>query len=404
MLMTAGLLMMGLFGGWIIAWMVMPSYWNRGVRGWFLREAHPKDSWGFVDLLVVAVMYVVVQLVMTGIGMGLGFASWSDLGAESLATQGVSTTVSDVRVEGGTDAPIASVPSEGALTDAASSQEVLEEAVSSDLGKVETDGQGSSESEGEQDPARMARVMKLTIFVMTGNLLVVVLSTVWVMMRTRVSAGRVGWSLKNPLKDVVLAGGAMVLFIPAIYLSMGLVNYLFSTEYEHPIIEMMRANPWMIGMAVWMACVIAPITEEFAFRVLLQGFLEAQSRGRFSVIHFLLGWNAGTDELVMSPPGSAVVGGVASIEGGDVEAEHGEGRLPFQNLRAWWPIGVTGILFGLVHFEYGMSWIPLSLLGMVLGWLYHMTHRVWPCILLHMAFNSLSMLGMAGKILSEQVP
>jgi hypothetical protein len=64
-----------------------------------------------------------------------------------------------------------------------------------------------------------------------------------------------------------------------------------------------------------------------------------------------------------------------------------------------WPSVITGILFGLMHIGYGMSFIPLSALGVFLGLIYRQTHSVWPCIIIHMMLNGFSMLMLAQLIL-----
>ena len=63
---------------------------------------------------------------------------------------------------------------------------------------------------------------------------------------------------------------------------------------------------------------------------------------------------------------------------------------------------MTGILFGLAHWGYGLSFIPLIVLGIVLGMLYRATHSIWPCFLVHFALNSTSMLGLGLSILLER--
>jgi membrane protease YdiL (CAAX protease family) len=73
-----------------------------------------------------------------------------------------------------------------------------------------------------------------------------------------------------------------------------------------------------------------------------------------------------------------------------------------QLIPPWWPAVVTGILFGLAHISYGMSFIPLSFLGILLGFVYRQTHSIWPCILIHMMLNTLSMLMLGVLILVQQ--
>jgi membrane protease YdiL (CAAX protease family) len=51
---------------------------------------------------------------------------------------------------------------------------------------------------------------------------------------------------------------------------------------------------------------------------------------------------------------------------------------------------VASLCFGLAHYGQGAAWIPLTLFGMVLGWSVSQTGRLFSAILLHGAFNCVS--------------
>jgi membrane protease YdiL (CAAX protease family) len=57
-----------------------------------------------------------------------------------------------------------------------------------------------------------------------------------------------------------------------------------------------------------------------------------------------------------------------------------------------------------MHYSYGLSWLPLILLGIVLGFMYRMTHRIWPSLFFHVIFNSMAICSMALQILQQQLP
>lgn len=67
-----------------------------------------------------------------------------------------------------------------------------------------------------------------------------------------------------------------------------------------------------------------------------------------------------------------------------------------------WPAILTGILFGLAHWGYGLSFVPLIVLGIVLGLLYRATHSIWPCILVHFMLNASSMITLGVAVMMEQ--
>jgi membrane protease YdiL (CAAX protease family) len=110
--------------------------------------------------------------------------------------------------------------------------------------------------------------------------------------------------------------------------------------YRHPRVDFLatRRDATGIGLAVVAAVVGAPIAEEFFFRRMLQGWLERRV-----------------------PPGDEATAIVASAAA-----------------------------FGLAHTGQGLAWLPLVLFGIVLGWLARRTGSILPCILLHAAFNAVS--------------
>ncbi len=74
-----------------------------------------------------------------------------------------------------------------------------------------------------------------------------------------------------------------------------------------------------------------------------------------------------------------------------------------QRLPPLWPALVTGVLFGLAHLGYGLSFIPLIVLGIILGLLYRATHSIWPSLMVHFILNSSSMIALGIGILIESV-
>ena len=54
------------------------------------------------------------------------------------------------------------------------------------------------------------------------------------------------------------------------------------------------------------------------------------------------------------------------------------------------PILLSSLAFSAAHFNHGGGWVAIFVLALGLGVLYHKTHRLLPCILLHMALNATS--------------
>jgi membrane protease YdiL (CAAX protease family) len=145
-------------------------------------------------------------------------------------------------------------------------------------------------------------------------------------------------------------------------------------QVQHPLIEKMQEQDAfslqlvLVGMGV--ALVAAPIFEEFVFRLLFQGWLE---KWEDSLLNHGVPDPALAESNDMPVPIRPALGMLRILP-------HG-----------WLPIAVSGLLFGLAHLGHGVAPVPLTLLGIVLGYLYQRTHRLLPCIVAHMLFNGFSM-------------
>ncbi len=132
--------------------------------------------------------------------------------------------------------------------------------------------------------------------------------------------------------------GAVLIPIGVLNLTL---NVIFDPQSKHPILEMLQdpgtpGHVWLIS--AFAAVIAAPLTEEFIFRGIVQGYLEK----RF---------------------------GPAS----------------------WLPILISSGFFAAVHFNADSpDPIPLFFFALALGYLYRQTHRLWPCIVLHMCLNGMS--------------
>jgi membrane protease YdiL (CAAX protease family) len=53
-----------------------------------------------------------------------------------------------------------------------------------------------------------------------------------------------------------------------------------------------------------------------------------------------------------------------------------------------WPIFVSAAVFSAMHLGHGYDFVPLFVLAVGLGYLYRQTHRVTPCIVVHVLLNA----------------
>jgi membrane protease YdiL (CAAX protease family) len=262
------------------------------------------------------------------------------------------------------------------------------------------------------------------VAIATFQLSAVVLMTFLIAVRYRLSPSNIGWSTKHIFQDIRLGLLAFIMALPPIYVLMIASTVLFKKPYNHPVVDAIKNDPSSLPMAIWLAVVIAPILEEFGFRVLLQGFLESLSRGPLSLSlifggrrqmenqsltaidsqDFLSRSNeSSVDSLSHSWPNSpsnpyeAVSTNENESSGqsiNELQQSFEQQTITESSQLPWWPVIVSGVLFGLAHFDYGASWLPLAALGMVLGYLYRITNRIWPSLVVHCCLNGMTMLNL----------
>lgn len=147
-------------------------------------------------------------------------------------------------------------------------------------------------------------------------------------------------SLDEATDDAALGVMACAAMLVPVYLVQIVLVLVVGLPSSHPTVEQLMKNPSVetVVAAGLMAVVIAPLFEELAFRVLLQGWLER-------------------------------IGG----------------------RRAWWPVIVSAVLFALAHSGQGWAPVPLAVLALGIGYVYRQTHRLVPIVAMHMAFNALGL-------------
>ncbi|MEW4453705.1 CPBP family intramembrane glutamic endopeptidase [Bremerella sp. JC817] len=209
----------------------------------------------------------------------------------------------------------------------------------------------------------------------------------------------------NDVKIGIAAFGALC--VPVLVLQMILALLV---PYEHQLIDMMLTNPTsnIIIPVVFSAVIIAPLTEEFAFRLVLQGWLEDVLSGRLhNGVEILLGRIVGLDlnrsetfevasePLVKSLPASDVEESANPYQSplpetvaAEVPVNGNEARPQLMAV----PILVSSLLFAGLHLGQGAAPIPLFVLALGLGYVYQKTRTLTPSLVVHMLLNGQSML------------
>jgi len=205
---------------------------------------------------------------------------------------------------------------------------------------------------------------------------------------------QLGFATDSLVRDVRLGLAAFAaLSVPIYVLQWALSRWI---PGEHEIMILLERHP---ESGVFLACaftavVAAPISEEFLFRGVLQGWLETcewSGMGEPTLPPVADdgptrdGVDTGRD--VSNPyvaPRSMATDATASRV---VPTNRGMFGLPAGVA----PVLISSMLFALAHLGDGPAPIPLFFLALVLGYLYRQTHRLWPSVVVHVSLNACSM-------------
>jgi len=298
-------------------------------------------------------------------------------------------------------------------------------------GSTSTDSENTSESGNgsDADNATAAKADKpktisksqflFSGFAISAQLVCVVFMTIFICGRTGCSLKKLGWRVDQLAGDLQAGLRCFLMMTPVILVLNAVLQGVTKTPYEHPIQEMIKLYPWLLGIAFWQAAIVAPISEEFAFRVLLIGWFESIHFGKYKLFAFVFGMNTTPSQAVpamaindieafaLSPvhasgdkenpynastTAASVLSGSASPIALSADEMVIDGYIP-----PWWPALLSGTLFGLAHFSYGVSWVALIVFGIVLGRLYQIRQSIIPVIMVHFMFNGMNiiMLGLS---------
>ena len=196
---------------------------------------------------------------------------------------------------------------------------------------------------------------------------------------------------------------------------------------EHPLIESLKLQrePQFVAIALFVAVISAPLTEEFFFRVLFQGWLEKMfdpwaCRSPSFGMSLLVGNRAAETENASPTTSHPADQFHESFASPAIAPSYSDPLNPYApplalatNLvpldaitsnpspqaAAAFPrwitdvlaISTTAALFALAHVSHGPDWLPLFFFAVGLGYLYRRTHRILPGLVVHFLLNLLSM-------------
>jgi membrane protease YdiL (CAAX protease family) len=190
--------------------------------------------------------------------------------------------------------------------------------------------------------------------------------------------------------------GWLATMIP-VYGTQALLIHQFEQPSNHPLLKMLlqEPTPVLIIAGFLMAVIVAPICEELAFRLFLQGCLEKWETARVTanstprIIDIDSSPREATDATFnrtgLSDPSKLIDSQPTLLL--TTKPPWGIWGLPY----GWVPIGVSSFLFAFAHLGHGPDPVAIFFLAIFLGYTYHQTHRILPCIITHMLFNGWSM-------------
>ena len=179
---------------------------------------------------------------------------------------------------------------------------------------------------------------------------------------TRASARDLGMVRPTLRADLRLGLCIFLMFGPLAYgIQMVLSQWIPGT---HPILQSLRTAPdaSLMIASVFSAVVVAPVHEEFLWRLLFQGWLEKLDLSTNDTTDLWVGNRTGTRNQ----------------------------RTTARSVPHW-PILFSSALFALLHLEHGPAAVALFVFAVGLGWTYQRTHRIWPCVIAHLLLNACSL-------------
>jgi membrane protease YdiL (CAAX protease family) len=295
-----------------------------------------------------------------------------------------------------------------------------------------------SQSQGKPAEKLTSRQVVLSGIFALGELLAVFVVALFMRGRTESGFAAMGWHPRSAGRDIGIGIVILLMTLPLLLILSATVNALTGVSYNHPVIEMMKQFPWLFGVVAWQAVIVAPIAEEFFFRSVLIGWFESIHFGRTKNAA-IFGWNPirrPDSSVAMYQESNAIPTGKVTVPSPFPESKGNDSLQPpsipksdtlFQNpyfastridtdlkptpenpretvgdnhgtisefRPPWWPSIVSGILFGIAHISYGLSWIPLAVFGIVLGRVYQYRQSLIVCITIHMVFNAINLLNL----------
>lgn len=189
-------------------------------------------------------------------------------------------------------------------------------------------------------------------------------------------ASAFGWQKGYWKTDIKTGVIAFVLIFPPVILLQFLISKLI--PYSHDTIAMLKESQsfFQVAASWFTAVLIAPIWEEFFFRVVLQGWL--QRLGNMEPEDF--------SHLIMG----GCFSNKSPVLGADDRSKESRatgGKVLFDSSLRWIPTFISAFLFAAMHNGQGGAHVSLFFFAVGLGYLYRQTGSLIPCVIVHFLLN-----------------
>jgi membrane protease YdiL (CAAX protease family) len=222
-----------------------------------------------------------------------------------------------------------------------------------------------------------------------ASALLIGLAAIYLRLRCGPSVGDLGFLPWRPGIDLRLGLVTFLAALVPVFTIQFLLTRLVPTEHPVQLLLTRDSSPQVLALCVVSAVIVAPLSEEFLFRVLLQGWLEALAMRRHGQqeVQVLTGNMVLHADLAPGPAAdSSNPYASPQAASGRIEAVKGVGPALMP-----WPIVVSSLVFAAVHIGHGPDPVPLFVLALMLGYLYQKTHRIWPGVVVHACLNAWSL-------------
>ena len=254
-----------------------------------------------------------------------------------------------------------------------------------------------------------------------SSLLALAASLAFIGWRTRAHMHDLGWNPRQLIRDGYLGLLAFVMLAVPVFAIQWFLTEWMSLKSKHPLVDVVleHPRPSYLLCSGFAALIVAPIAEEYLFRVFFQGWLEnvagsfRASTGRSETLaRWAELWIYGPQEeftprrsevetsrdtlhpTEVEPPRDRVAsaGHLESSARDTAAGGRAGAAFPTRVGPAVWPTLISAGFFALAHYNHGPDPIPLFFLAVGLGYLYQRTHRILPCIAVHFLVNAVTML------------